>query len=254
MLVLWVPADLRDVVALRRVVHVRQAGVVELQVTAAEVVKPPHLLGVGRGQVGPELAQVRIDRLVNGRAPAPVVHHAQRGDGELGQRGGDGVAQERERRTEDRVIERERGDDVRGRWRPLIALLLVVERHPDRVVLHLADAAELVDEVHVPGLAAQLTVGRRAQPGLLLPADHLADGGVLGLPQLIGAEPACREVLAGPQQFGWAQQAAHMVGPERRPPGRPRRAGGGVLPGALFGHTSVLLASPQIVHNIVNNL
>src|SRR5215472_901583 len=106
MLVLGVPADLRDVLALRRVVHVGQAGVVELQVAAAEVVQPPGLLGVGRDQVGPEPVHVRVDRLVDGAATAPVVHHAQRGDGELGQRGGGGgVAKERERLAEDRVLE-----------------------------------------------------------------------------------------------------------------------------------------------------
>ena len=57
-LALGVAADRRDVVALVRVVHVREARVVELEVRAAELAEPAHLLAVGGGQVGPELVEV----------------------------------------------------------------------------------------------------------------------------------------------------------------------------------------------------
>ena len=49
----------------------------------------------------------------------------------------------------------------------------------------LLDAAELVDEVHVPGAAAQLAVGRRLQADGLLHAHALADGVVLDPAQLV---------------------------------------------------------------------
>jgi hypothetical protein len=115
------------------------------------------------------------------------------------------------------VLERHRRDHV-CRWRgPLVRLLLVTERDPDRVILDLADAAELVDEVHVPGLAAQLAVGHRAQPDLTLHPDHLADGSVLGRRELGGGDAAGPEVRSRLQQPGRSQQAADVVRAKRRP-------------------------------------
>ena len=68
-------APLGDLRALRRVVEVGQAGVVELQVLAAQLAQPPDLLGVGRGQVSPERLEVRVDLGIEHGRPAPVVHH-----------------------------------------------------------------------------------------------------------------------------------------------------------------------------------
>jgi hypothetical protein len=52
------------------------------------------------------------------------------------------------------------------------------------------DAAELVDEVHVPGGAAELAVGRRPQPTVLLLAHDVADRLVLDAAQLVGVDAA----------------------------------------------------------------
>ena len=69
-LVLGVAADRRDVVALLRVVQVREARVVELEVGAAELAEPAHLLAVRGGQVGPELVEVGVDvRSIAARPP-----------------------------------------------------------------------------------------------------------------------------------------------------------------------------------------
>ena len=65
-----------------------------------------------------------------------------------------------------------------------------MERHPDEVVVHLLDAAELVDEVHVPRLTAQLAVGGGLEADLTLLADDLADRRVLNLSELLGADLA----------------------------------------------------------------
>jgi hypothetical protein len=91
-----------------------------------------------------------------------------------------------------------------------------VERHLDRVVLDLLDAAELVDEVHVPRLAAQLAVGRGLQPDLALPPDVRLDGGVLDLRELRGRDVAGRELVAGLEHLFRAQEAADVVGSEGR--------------------------------------
>jgi hypothetical protein len=57
-LVLGVAADRAHVLALLGVVEVREARVVELQVAAAELADRAHLVGVGVGEVAPELVEV----------------------------------------------------------------------------------------------------------------------------------------------------------------------------------------------------
>ncbi len=111
--------------------------------------------------------------------------------------------------------ERELRVDVGGRRRPVVLAVLVVEVHADRVVLDLVDAAELVDEVHVPGLAAELAVGRGLEADLLLAPDDLADRLVLQPAQLGVVDAAGGVVLAGLQKLLRAQQAADVVGSER---------------------------------------
>jgi hypothetical protein len=83
------------------------------------------------------------------------------------------------------------------------------------VVLHLAAPAELVDEVHVPGGAAELAVRGRAQAHLLLHAHDLADGVVLDGVQLLVVELAVGVRRARVEQPLRAQQAADVVGAER---------------------------------------
>ena len=56
--------------------------------------------------------------------------------------------------------------------------VLVVELDGEMPGL-LADAVDLVDEVHVPRGAAELAVGRRGQPDVLLPAHGVTDRLVL---------------------------------------------------------------------------
>ena len=107
-----VAADRRDVLALLGIVHVREARVVELEIRAAELPQPPHLLSVRRGEVGPESVEIRVDRRVDRGPPAAVMDHARRGDRELRRGALDGVAQKYEVVAEDRVRKPERGLDV----------------------------------------------------------------------------------------------------------------------------------------------
>jgi hypothetical protein len=63
--------------------------------------------------------------------------------------------------------------------------------------------AELVDEVHVPGLAAELAVGRGLEADLLLASDDVADRLVLQPAQLGVVDAAGGVVVAGLQSsFG----------------------------------------------------
>jgi len=102
------------------------------------------------------------------------------------------------------------------RGRVLEVLVLAVERHLDRVVPDLRDAAELVDEVHVPRLAAQLPVGGGLQADLALHPDVRQDGGVLDLLELPRRNLACGELRTGLEHLFRAQEAADVVGSEGR--------------------------------------
>ena len=154
---LAVSADAVDVVALRRVVQVGEAGVVELEVSAAQFAERRDLIGVDAFEVRPEGLDVRVHGCVDGGTAAAIVHHARRGYGQL-RRPARRRLEEAEVVAEDAAIELELAGDAQRRRREVDVPVLVVELDL-HVVLGLGDAANLVDEVHVPGGAPVLTVG-----------------------------------------------------------------------------------------------
>ena len=102
----------------------------------------------------------------------------------------------------------------RGRG-PLDGAGRVAELH-GQVAGGVADAAQLVDEVHVPGRAAELAVGGRLQAEPLLHRDGIGDRVVLDGPQLRRVDAAGRELIARGVNALGAEQAADMVGTEGR--------------------------------------
>ena len=214
-LALRIPAERGDVRPLPGVVEVREAGVVELQVAAAEDGEPAHLLRVGGGEIRPELVELRVHGGVDRRPAAAVVDHARRGDGELRRRRPHGVAEEGEVVPEDRPLERDRPVDTdRGR-RELQAPGLVDELHAQRGVVDPGHPAERVDEVHVPGRAPELAVGGAAQAGVLLHPHRVADGRILDATQRGGIDATRGAVRPRGEHLRWPEQAADVVGPER---------------------------------------
>ena len=146
------------------------------------------------------------------------------------------LLQELERVAEDRLRDAELPVDVQRRGRELDVALLVVELDGD-VAGFLRDAVELVDEVHVPRLAAELAVGRGLQADLLLLAHDLADRVVFDRAQRRRVDATVREVVARLQELRRAEQAADVVGAERRLRPRARCNGGLRLlpnPSSLF--------------------
>jgi hypothetical protein len=81
----------------------------------------------------------------------------------------------------------------------------------DALALHLLDAAQRVDEVHVPRAAPKFAVGHSPQPRLPLECDDPEDRLVLGRTQGVGVDLAGTESRPGPGQLGGAQQAADVV-------------------------------------------
>ena len=137
-----------------------------------------------------------------------------RGDRQLRRHAaGDLALQEHEVVGEDRVVEVDLvGDGDRGR-RELDVAVGVVELDLD-VAGDLLHAAELVDEVHVPGRAAKLTVGRALEPDVALHLDDLADRVVLDRAQIAGRRSARRRTAHAP-----AAAASAAAGCRRGRPG-----------------------------------
>src|SRR5579872_2521271 len=77
------------------------------------------------------------------------------------------------------------------------------------------DAADLVEEIHMPGAAAHLAIGDALEAEIALQLDPVTDSGVLGGAQRGGRKTAGRVLGAGLQQRGRAQQTADMIGAER---------------------------------------
>src|ERR1017187_3245032 len=88
----------------------------------------------------------------------------------------------------------------------------VAELDVDALALHLANSAERVDEVHVPGGAAKLAIGDGLQPGGALQLDHASDRFILGATQGGRVDAPGLELGAGVLHLGGTQQAADMVG------------------------------------------
>ncbi len=224
MLLVRIAADLRHVPALRRIVEIREAGIVQLQVGAPELPELLDFVRIRAGQIPPEIPHVRIHTGIDGRAPAAVVDHAGTRNGQLGGALGDRF-EEGEVRAENALLQRDPARDLQGGGRELDIALLVVK--PDAELLfHPCHAAQPVQEVHVPGAAAKFPIGDPLQSQALLHRHGLADRGVLDRAQLRGRDLPRREAFPGRFQFRWAQQAAHMVRPERRaivPHGATRR-------------------------------
>src|SRR5262249_52845304 len=78
------------------------------------------------------------------------------------------------------------------------------------------DAGKLAEEVVVPKRAAELTVGARSRPDVLLLADRRLDLAVLDRRELGGGDLAALALLARRLQRRRAQEATHVIGAERR--------------------------------------
>ena len=166
--------------ALGRVAELAPAGVVELQVTAAQVVEGVHGVAVYLNDVVEEhrLVGIALDGAVRGLAAyaGDEVQHGGRGDGQLhGIVAGD-VAQLGEMGQERVVAE---GDLVAEHQLSALGLGALELDRPCFGV-DVLDVLQAFQEVEVPHGAAELAVGDGLQARLLLLFHQVCDGGVLG--------------------------------------------------------------------------
>jgi hypothetical protein len=109
------------------------------------------------------------------------------------------------------LVDQRSGDRDAGRGE--MHGLLGARRGGDQAVDR--DAAELLEEIEVEPLATELTVGDRSDSCRRQLRDHGCDLAILDLAQREGVELAGPEIGAGGVDRRCAQEAAHVVGPER---------------------------------------
>jgi hypothetical protein len=166
------------------IAQIGQADVVELEIAAARGVEVGDLRPVRGGGVFHEAVEIGVHRLVDVLASHLRVEHAGRRHGQLG-RARDRRFQERERRDEDRMRPRDPARD--GQIRPGEEDLARRPTEGDGQRLARAgEAAELGQEVHVPGLAPELAIRDALEARVLLELHDVADARVLGVRELLG--------------------------------------------------------------------
>src|SRR5262249_39975349 len=151
-----------------------------------------------------------IGRLADRLASDPAVHRRRRRDRHL--RRPPGV-----RLHEAEVLEHRMAAeiDLVGHARSLRPRGHAGKRYPlvHRVAL---DAGETPEEMEVPPRTAELAVGDRREPALLLPLDDLLDLAVLGRLEISRGYLALRRLRPRLLHRRRAQQAADLIGAKRR--------------------------------------
>src|SRR5262249_31849567 len=184
--------------------------VVELQIAATGVIERLHRLLVGIAEVMEELIEIGIDALLDAVLGQTEMQHRRRGDGHL--RRDLAVGFEKLEVRQHRMVGK--AD-------------LAHDAQPLRLGLHAAgldallgladlDAVEHAEKVEVPPGAAELAVGRKLKAELLLLLDDLFDLAVLDGLELGRGDGALFALGARLFERRGAQEAADMIGAERR--------------------------------------
>ena len=223
-----------------RIAEVREVGVVELEVAAAGGVQGVDLGPVAGGEIGEEPLEVGIGVEVDRRPPTAEVDHRRRRDRHL-RRLRDDRLQVAEVVDLDVADVAQRPDDGEaGR------------RHVDGVggigaggdVAGDGDAAELFEEVEVEPRPAVLAVRDAAHPQRLDLTDGGGDRLVLHGAQLVGGDRPGGPLGAGAVDDVGAQQAADLLGAERRLQGTHGRLSTSPQSGMSSSRSATTVRSP----------
>ncbi len=196
--------------ALLRVADHRPGGVVELQVAAAGVVEGADRLLIGEPDVVEIGVDVRIDLLADGLAALAEVQRRGRRDRHL--RRHLGVVLDEAKMVEVRVVgEADLADDAH-------ALGLGLDPGKGDALAGGIElgAVEPLVEIELPPGTPELAVGRKLEPDLLLLLDGFLDLAVLDRLELLGGDLALPMLGARLLERRGTQQAADVIGAERR--------------------------------------
>ena len=200
------------------VAQVGEVGIVHLHVVAASVGQRLQLRGVGaRDVVVEDGVELGIGLAADAGAPATEVQHRRRRDRDLGPQPRaaqrlDPGPQVLEVGELDVLDVTHLVDDADRRRCELLGTVGLLHGDGDVGL----DAAELLEEVEVEIGAPELAVGDGLQADVGLEAHDLVDRAVLDLAQLRGRDLAAGLLLTRLQQVSRTEEAADVVGAERR--------------------------------------
>ena len=184
--------------------------VVELQVAAAGVVERLDRLLVGLPEIVEETVEIGIDLLLDAALGQAEMQHRRRRDGHL--RHDLGMGLEKLEVLEHGVV----GESDLAHDAQALRLGLHAAELDALVALVQLDAVQHPEEVEVPPGAAKLAVGGERKPELLLLLDDLLDLAVLDRLELGRRDRALFALGARLLERRGAQEAADMIGAERR--------------------------------------
>src|SRR5262249_14191473 len=181
---------------------------VELEVAAAGVGEGAHRLAVGLPEVGEELIELGINRLVDGSHHRAAVDR--RGGRDRDFRRALGVRLHEFEMLDHRMTGK---SELAGDAHALVA---GGDGGKCNAGIHAVafDPVEAPEKIEVPPGAAELAVGDALQPHLLLLLDGALDLAVLDRLELRRADLALRALLARRLHLRRSQEAAHVIGPE----------------------------------------
>ena len=203
-------AAIAHLLAVFRIAQHGDEDLVELQIAAAGVGESAHRLAVGLAQIGEELVELGIDGPIDGRHHRAAIDRRGRRDGDL--RHARGM-----RLHEFEMLDHGMAGkaELAGNAHPLVASLDACECHAGvhDVAFH---PIETPEKIEVPPGAAEFAVGHALKARLLLLLDGALDFAVLDDLEIRGGELALGALLPRCFQRLGPQQAAHVIGAERR--------------------------------------
>src|SRR5262245_8857787 len=204
--------------ALILVAEIREGYVVDLKIAAARVVERPDRLAVGLREIGVVVVKVRIDLFAHDAPAAAVVEHTGRRD--HGLRRARCVGLEELEMLDMRVAcwKIQLADHAHHPWLEPRALEGRASLSGGLIWLHpVAFAtAQVLEKVEMPERAPELAVGNCLKADLFLFSDCLLDFLILDRLELRQGDLALLALPARRLQRGGPQQAADLIGSERR--------------------------------------
>src|SRR6516165_4550878 len=175
-----------------------------------------EFLAVDMGKIVVEGVNVGIGLRIDRAASAPEMHHGWRRERDLRRRPRDGC-EKFEIVDEDSLAvgPRELAGYLHG-WRAVRAVAFGRMKAYRELGRDHSHVAEFQHEISVPGVAVVFAVGDELEPELLLQSYHLADCGVLDTLELGIGDLFFFRLLARVDERSGSDEAADMLGAERR--------------------------------------